>query len=128
MSQARIYHTNQLHYLVKRITFADYGKVVTVGRVPANSLVLNAGVIVTTAFNAGSTNVLDIGTPDDDDGYATDLALGTIGRIPGDEFGTSNDLYIEAATNIIASPAQTGTAATAGVGYVYCYYIPLDNG
>jgi hypothetical protein len=128
MSQARIYHTQQVHYIVKRITFADYGKTVVVGVLPPNSLIISGDVIVTTAFNAGSTNTLNIGTLDDDDGIATSLALGTIGRIPADEFATSDDLFSTSQVTITAKPAQTGTAATAGVGYVHIEYIPIDNG
>ena len=105
--------------VIKKITFADYGTAVTVCKLPANSLILEGGVVVTTAFNAGTTNVLDIGTSGDDDGFATDLALGTIGRIVGDEFATSNDLYSTSEVTLIASLAATGTAATAGEGFVY---------
>ena len=121
-STARVYHTNQTHYFRKRIIFSD--TVVTLGVIPAGAIVINAGVIVTTAFNAGTTNVLDIGTSADDDGFATDLALGTIGRIAADEFATSNDLYSTSEVTLTATYAQTGTAATAGEGFVFVEFIP----
>jgi hypothetical protein len=117
-----VYHTNQTHYFRKRITFSD--TVVTIGVIPAGAIVINAGVIVTTAFNAATTNVLDIGTSGDDDGFATDLALGTIGRIVADELATSNDLYSTSEVTLTATYAQTGTAATAGEGFVYVEFIP----
>lgn len=112
--------------LTKPIAFSDGATaVVTVGVLPAKALVINAGVVVTTAFNAGSGNVLDIGTSADDDGFATDLALGTIGRIAADELATSNDLYSTSEVTVTATLALTGTAASAGAGFVYVEYIVI---
>lgn len=82
-SQARVYHTPQIHYFRRRINFSETGTL-TIGVIPAGAIVINAGVVVTTAFNAGTTNTLDIGTSADTDGFATLLALGTIGRIVAD--------------------------------------------
>jgi hypothetical protein len=68
--------------------------------------------------------VLDIGTSSDDDGFATDLALGTIGVITADEMATSNDTYSASAdVTITATVDLTGTAATAGAGTVWVEYI-----
>lgn len=122
---ARVFHTQQTHFLRKTVTYLNNGSAVEVGVIPANAVVINAGVVVTTAFNAGSTNVLDIGTSGDDDGFATDLALGTIGRIAADELATSNDLYSTSDVTITATVALSGTAATAGEGIVYVEYLPL---
>jgi hypothetical protein len=123
-SQARVYHTQQIHYLRRDVTFSDNGVTLTMGVLPAGAIVVAAGVIVSTAFNAGSTNVLDIGTSGDGDGFATDLALGTIGNIVWDELATSNDLYSASEVTITCAVALSGTAATAGVGHVYVSYIP----
>lgn len=112
-----------VQYLTKRITYTDAGTAVTVGTLPANALVIGGSVTVTTAFNAGSTNVLDIGTSSDDDGFATDLALGTVGQIVWDELATSNDLFSTSEVTVTATPALSGTAATAGVGYVCITYV-----
>lgn len=113
-------------YLRKPVSFTDGATtVVQVGTIPAGAVVLRGGVVVTTAFNAASTNVLDIGTVADDDGFATDLAMGTIGVIVADEMATSNDMYVTADTAIIATHAQTGTAATAGAGFVWIEYMPV---
>jgi len=114
----------QLTQVISRpIAFSDGASaVVTIGKLPAKAVVINAGVVVTTAFNAGSGNVLDIGTAADDDGFATDLALGTIGRIPADELATSNDLYSTDEVTVTATLALTGTAATAGAGIVFVEY------
>lgn len=121
---ARRNYTQQTGYLKKEISYADGATaVITVGIIPAGAVVLRGGVVVTTAFNAASGNVLDIGTVADDDGFATDLALGTIGVINADEMATSNDAYVTTDTTIIATLALTGTAATAGAGFVWIEYI-----
>jgi hypothetical protein len=83
--------------------------------------------VVSAVFDAGSTNVLDIGTSADDDGFATDLALGTIGVITGDSaIATSNDAYLTADTTIIATVDLTGTAATAGAAVAWVEYFIMN--
>lgn len=126
---ARLLHTQQVHYLRKGITFADDGTTVTVGVIPANSIVLKplSGVLVTTVFNAGSTNVLDVG-PSTDSGtdlWATDLALGALAFVPLDEavtFLVSSETIVQAAVDL------TGTAATTGAAEIVICYIPDNDG
>lgn len=122
-TSAQEYHTKQVHYLGKAITFADNGLTISLGYIPAGAFVLRGGVAVTTAFDAGTSNVLDVGTAADPDGFATDLALGTIGVIVADEMATSNDALASADTEIVCVPALSGTAATAGAAYVWVEYI-----
>jgi hypothetical protein len=115
--------TNNVQALRKKITYLNDGVAVTVGKIPAGSIIIGAGVIVSTAFNAGSTNVVDIGTSLDDDGFGTDLALGTVGNIVWDELATSDDLYSASDVTITATVALTGTASTAGEARVYVLFI-----
>ena len=126
---ARLLHTQQVHYLRTGITFADDGTTVTVGVIPANSLILKplSGVAVTTVFNAGSPNVLDIG-PSTDSGtdlWATDLALGTLAFVPLDE-AVTNLVTVE--TTVQAAVDLTGTAATTGAAEIVICYIPDNDG
>lgn len=76
---------------------------------------LRAYVRIETAFNAGTTNVLVLGSAADDDGLVTsaNAAAGT----PGFKAGTGAELGTELAndTTFYAKFTQTGTAATAGV-------------
>lgn len=116
------YNTLQTHYLRGTLLFSD--GTITLGVIPPGSIIIGAGVVISTAFNAASTNVIDIGTNADPDGLATDLAGGTIGLIVADELATSNDLYTTTDVTILASYAQTGTAATAGLGHVFVQFIP----
>jgi hypothetical protein len=121
-STARTLYTQQTGFFRRRIIFSETGTL-TIGVIPAGAVVINAGVVVTTAFNAGTTNTLDIGTSGDTDGFATALALGTIGRIVADEMATSNDLYSTSEVTLQCVVTLSGTAATAGEGFVYVEYM-----
>lgn len=125
---AREYHTQQVHYLRKAFVFGDGGSTLTVGKLPAGAIVVGAGVIVAEAFNAGTTNTLDIGTSGDGNGFGSALSLTTVGNIVWDDFATSDDLYSTADSTITATVNLAGTAATAGAGYIYVQYIPDNDG
>jgi hypothetical protein len=120
-SQARVYHTQQVHYVKATLNFNS--GVVTIGTLPAGATILRAisGAQVNVAFNAASTNVIDIGTTANDDLFATDLAGGTIAFVPFDEAVTQ---VLAADTTFTATYAQTGTAATAGSATIVICYIP----
>ena len=120
------YNTMQTHYLRATLTHLSGTGNIVLGVVPPGSIIVRAGVVISTAFNAATTNVIDIGTNADPDGFATDLAAGTIGLIVADELATSNDLYTTTDVTIVCSYAQSGTAATAGVGHVFVEFIPVD--
>lgn len=126
-TDARHYNTHQVHYLYKAITYSDNGSTLSMGYVPAGSYVIRGGVIVSTAFNGDSSNVLDIGTAADTDGFATDLALGTIGVIATDEMATTNDAYCATDTEIKCVVVSTASAS-AGAGMVWVEYIVPGNG
>ena len=127
MPDARQYHQQMVHYLRKSIVFGDNGTELTVGTIPAGAVIHpgESGVIVTTAFNAGTSNVLDIGPTSDPDLYATDLALGTLGFVALDE---AVDFSVAVDTTIVAVPVLTGTAATTGAGVVVIAYFPDNDG
>lgn len=117
----RFAHT--VHYISVAFTYADNGKVLKVGTIPSGAQILKAasGVHVNVVFNAGTTNVLDIGSAADGDLYATDLALGSIAFVPLDE---AVSMRVSADTEITATPALSGTAATTGEGVISIAYLP----
>ncbi len=125
-SVARQYHTAQIHYLRKDITTADAATTVVVGVIPSGSIILEAisGVYVSTVFNAGTNNRLDIGASDDSgtNNYATLLTLLGIGFIELDEVAAT--LKVSSDTTISAYVDVTGTAATTGAASVVIAYIP----
>lgn len=116
-----------VHYLRKTVSYTDNGTAVTVGVLPAGATILkpSTGVSVSTAFNAGTTNTLNIGTTADDNLYATLIALGTTTFVALDE-AVSNT--VAADTEVTATVVLTGTAATAGEAEVIVTYIPDNDG
>ena len=112
-----------VHYIAKDFTFADAGTTITVGVVPIGGTVIRGGVVVSTAFNGDTTNTLDIGTAADTDGFATDLALGTIGVIATDEMATTNDAGPYTSDTTIQAVVVSTASASAGVGRVWVEYI-----
>lgn len=116
-----------ISYLRAPITFAlGYTGIAQVGTLPANSVVLRTYVIVTTAFNAGSTNTMKIGTVASDASFGTGIALGTAGVITGGSaLATATTATPAADTAVIATSVSTGTAMTAGAGIVVVEYLPM---
>ncbi len=110
-----------IQYIRRDFTFADNGKVLRVGKLPANAVILKAisGVHVSTVFNAGTANTLNVGIPADDDLYGTLLALGTLGPVPLDE---AVSFLMTADTEITATVVLSGTAATTGAGQIVIAY------
>lgn len=119
---ARVLPYQAVHYISADIDYTD-SSAVTIGTVPSGATILKAisGLQVNVAFNAGTTNVVDIGTTANDDLYGTDLAAGSIAFVPLDEAVTQ---AISADTTFTATYAQSGTAASAGSGKVVIAYIP----
>lgn len=125
---ARQYNWQLVHYMRKTISYSDNGTAVEVGVLPAGALIIKpaSGVHVTTVFNAGSSNVLDIGVTAGDDLFGTDLSLGTATFVPLDEaVGT---FLQSSATRITATVTLSGTAATTGSAEVIIAYIPDNDG
>ena len=128
-STARAYHTQQVHYLRKRITYADFGTTVTVGTIPAGASVIGGGVHIVTAFNSSGTDLLDvgfIGSTTDADAYATDLTLAAVGYLAFDELGATTNIQQTVDTTVTCAPAQSVADATAGVADVIVMYV-VDN-
>lgn len=117
------YHQAMVHYLRKDYTFADVGSVLTMGEIPAGSVILKplSGVDVQVAFNAATTNTVDMGTSADPNLYGTALAAGSIAFVPLDE---AVSMKVAADTTITVSPAETGTASTAGAATAVLAFIP----
>lgn len=125
---ARNFNKQVVHYLRKSIVFGDNGVARTVGVIPAGSLILkpDSGVHVTTAFNAGTSNTLNVGTSADDNLFGTLLALGTTTFVPLDE--NVGGYLVTSDTTITATVVLSGTAASAGAGEVVICYIPDNDG
>lgn len=126
-NQARQYDACLVHYIRKGISYADgITASVSIGLIPSGALVIDAGIAVTTTYNWGTNNLLNMGTPGDTDGFATSLSLATKGLIKWDELATSDDVVMTADTWATITYICTGTAATQGVAEAFVAFI-LDN-
>ena len=116
-----------VHCIQRGIGEADEGLgALDMGTLPAGSIVVGAGVIVATAWN-GTSPIAQLGTSGDTDGFATNLALGTIGNIVWDELATSNDLYSTSDSRIQVTVSATGNDSTAGYGIAYVMFMTKNN-
>ena len=84
-----------------------------------------SGVNVDVAFDAGTTNTLNIGTSLDDNFFATLIAVGAIAAVPLDE---AVAMTVAVDTTMTATVVLTGTAATVGNGEVIIAYIADNDG
>lgn len=117
-----------VNYLRTPIDFSlGYTGTKTIGTVPAGCAILRTYIIVTTAFNNGSTNTMNIGTSGTAASFASAVALGTAGVITGGTALATSTLATPAAdTAVIATMASTGSAASAGAGIVVVEYLPIS--
>lgn len=127
-SLARYNTPQQIDYLRRRITVADAGKTVMVGILPPNAVILKAisGVTVSTVFNAGTANTLDIGTQTTGNLYGSALSMTATNFVPVAQavsYVTPNT----GDTVIYATVTTTGTAATTGVADIVIGFIPMND-
>lgn len=100
------------------------GEAVAVVRVQANGVVVRGGVIVTEAWDSGTSDVLDVGDADDADRYtASAIDLQAAGHTALDVTG---DMYVEE-TDVIFTVTSAGAAATAGKMKAYVEYIVVGR-
>jgi hypothetical protein len=103
-------------HIRRTVTFDQSGIAagVPVGALEAGTVPLRAYAVIETAFNAGTTNVLVLGSAADDDGLVTsaNAAVGATGLKAGS--GAQLGAPLAADTVFFAKYTQTGTAASAG--------------
>lgn len=127
-SVARELSLQAVHYFRKTVNYndADIASGVKFGVLPAGAQLIGVIVNVETAFNAGTTNVLTVGTNasdwnnvvDSDDTAETAGGSALITTGTGLEFTADTSIYVKY--------AQTGTAASTGKAHIVVMYVP-DN-
>lgn len=126
---ARQNATQEVHYIRANVAFntAASGTQVSMGAaLPANAVVLYTSVGVQTVFNAGTTNVLIVGTAADDDALvaaagADETAVGVTNVTPATLGGIMSSTVD---TELFVKFTQSGTAATTGAATVVVCYVP----
>jgi hypothetical protein len=112
------------------VVFGADGTETVVATLPANSQIYQIAVDVTTAFDAGTTNTLDIGDGTTADKYADALAAGAQARVLATSDVSQIGNLIDIGTSdvdITVTYNQTGTAATAGAATVTVLYLQNRN-
>ena len=123
----RLYQTHQVHYLRKYFTKDDAGNTLDMGYLPPGANVVDGGISVIEAFNAGTNNRANLGVSTDVDDFGTLLALGTVGIIKMDETATCIDHYATTAQLVQVQVDVTGTAATTGKAIAWVAFLVPDG-
>src|SRR5262245_39879383 len=126
---ARVSHVQAVHFLRFTVNFDEPGIATGVGKqsLPDGAIIIGTDVHVQTVFNAGTTNVLTVGTNAanfDNIIAAADVNEGATG-LTKDVSPTGTALGpIAADVQVFAKYTQTGTAATTGRAQVIVKYVP----
>lgn len=122
----------QVHYLRFTVNYNDTGIATGNGKqyLPRGAVIIGTDVVVTTAFNAATTNVLSIGTE-----ASTYTNIVTTAQAIAGTAGLKANLAptglalgpLAADAQVFALYTQTGTAATAGVAVIVVKYIPNND-
>jgi hypothetical protein len=124
---AREYDMQVLHFIRRGISYntplISTDDTILVGVLPAGAVIYDAIVKVSTAFDAGTTNYINVGIAGDDDGI---VDQGDI-DLTAEEWQSSRrgcDLTLTSDTPVYVTYDQSGTAAAAGVAEIIVAYIP----
>ncbi len=127
-SLARYNTPQQPSFLRRRVTVANAGVPVLVGILPPLAVINKAasGVTVSTVFNAGTTNTVDIGITGTAGLYGTALSLTATNFVPVAQ-ATSYLTSAAGDTEVYATVNLAGTAATTGVADIIIWYTPNSD-
>lgn len=104
-----------------RIAFGD--TTIQMGLLPADSIVLNPYIVVITAFNDTGTDLIRVGTADDDDAFGTDKDVSSAIINPSNFTAGVALGYYAAGTKIRVKYAGQNLNATTGSAIVVVPYI-----
>jgi len=98
-----------------------------IGSIPAGAVVLGAVVSTSTAFNAATTNNLNIGQTDSTgtvaNAYAALLAIGPVGTIATPVAALSTNVILSRPTSITVTYVPTGGGQSAGAATVIVRFV-----
>lgn len=128
---ARQLHTQQVHYMRRQVSFdtQDVGLGVALGTLPAGAFVLGLDVAVEEAFNAATTNVLEVGTSGTPGKYvgSGDVNEAAVG-VTSDIATGAGLVSASADEEVLVRYTFTGGAPTAGRATICLRYIPDNDG
>ena len=101
---------------------------VTIATIPAGAQIVDINIDVTTAFNAGTTNTVTVGTTASAAAYVASTSVGSAGRASVATTGVYSAWANTGSSDLSATItySQTGTAASAGAARVTIVYKYAD--
>jgi hypothetical protein len=101
---------------------------VTIATIPAGAQIVDINIDVTTAFNAGTTNTVTVGTSSSAAAYVASTSVGSAGRASVATTGVYSAWANTGTSDVVATItySQTGTAASAGAARVTIVYKYAD--
>lgn len=118
------------HYLRNTLAYNSPGSglALTLGKIPAFSLVLRAYAVVTTAFNDSGTDLLDIGTSGTGNGFMSAVSIAAVGVVEADDMATTAVAYSASEVTIQATYTGQNANASAGSAEIIVEFIPGHGG
>lgn len=122
---ARRNTTQQTHYLVKKVVFGDDGTELSMGYVPAGSIIIGARAEVETAFNSDGNDYIIIGNATDPNEFCNNLDVSAVGtKLDASTFNAAADKVYTADTEIVCQyDSSDATNLTTGLAYVIVEYV-----
>ena len=121
---ARNYHTYQTHYLIKQILYTDDGTELSMGYVPAGSIIVDARCEVETAFDDSGNDYVIIGNASDPNEFCNNLDVsGTGTKLDATTFNAAADKVYTSATEIVCQYDGANSNASAGLAYAIVQYV-----
>jgi hypothetical protein len=121
------YHTNQVHHLIKTVTYSSLGtsNTVEIGRLPPRAIVLRGGTWIVTGFNDTNGDDLDVGVSgSDDDLFASAVDMNTGSVLTAfDDLADANRYSASARTVTCNLTTAASGDGSAGEAVVYLEYV-----
>lgn len=118
MGLGRHHLENVTQVLHESFVFGDDGTLKSLGYIPEGSRILRIYAVVGTAFDSGTSDVIDVGfrnhtsKSDDPDGLGTDIDVSSAGTVS--ETPVAANVSWDSQVEVTAQYDSTGTAPTAG--------------
>lgn len=112
-----------LSAVTNTIAYSD-SSAVTIGTIPANAQIIDINIDVTTAFNAGTNDLISVGKSGSAAAFVANTDVSSAGRASVATTGAYSAWADTGSTEVAvtATYTQSGTAATAGAARVTIVY------
>ena len=108
--------------IIKTVTYTDT-TAIKIGGLPPKAVIKDIDVIVGTAFDAGGTDYISVGTLTDDDKFANDVDVSSTGKATVTPLNVGAVESNTLSTDIYAIYVPGGTTPTAGTAEVIVTYV-----